>query len=175
MRTALVVIDVQVDLFAYPESPIYRGERVLERIAALISRAREAGAPVVYVQHAESDGSPMARGKPGFAVHPAIAPLAGDAVVVKKTPSAFHRTALKRVLAELACDRLVLCGLQTEYCVDTTVRHGSVLGYEQIVAQDAHSTYDSQPLRASEIILHHQRIWRGRFAEVVPADKIEFL
>lgn len=174
MRTALVVIDVQVDLFAWPENPIYRAEHLLERLNALIRKARQAGVPVVYVQHAEADGSTMARGTPGFAVHPAIAPQEGDAAVVKKTPSAFHRTSLKRVLAEKACDRLVLCGLQTEYCVDSTVRHGSFLGYEQIVAQDAHSTCDNEPLKASEIILHHQRTWHGRFASVLPIDEITF-
>lgn len=174
MRTALVVIDVQVDMFAWPENPIYRGDRLLERVGALIRKARQADAPVIYVQHAEADGSTLARGAPGFAVHPAIAPLEGDAAVVKKTPSAFHRTSLKRVLAEKACDRLVLCGLQTEYCVDSTVRHGSFLGFEQVVAQDAHSTFDNEPLKASEIILHHQRIWHGRFAEIMPVAEIEF-
>ena len=175
MITALLIIDVQVDMFAYPETPVYRGDYMLDNIKKLILVARKSGAPVIYVQHSSADGSPLGKGKPGWQIHPCIAPEENDTIVNKKTPSAFHKTALKRVLAEKGINRLVICGMQTEYCIDTTVRHGSVLGYELVVAQDAHSTFDLPPLAASEIIFHHQRIWKNWFAQVAPSDEIAFI
>lgn len=173
MNTALVVIDAQTALFEDPEGPLYREGDVLANIAALIARARQAGAPVVYVQHEEADG-PMAAGKPGFAIHASIRPQSGDPVVIKRTPSAFHRTNLAEVLTDLHADRLVLCGLQTDFCVDTTARHANLLGYDVVVAQGAHSTFDLPYVTAEQIIRHHEWVWQAWFAQVLPVESISF-
>ncbi len=173
MSTALIVIDVQEGLLADPNDPIWQTEEFLENVTGLIARARQEGAPVVYVQHEEPDG-PLAAGEPGFAIHEAVRPQPGDPVVVKRTPSAFHQTNLAEVLAGLGAKRLVLCGLQTDFCVDTTARHGSLLGYEMVVAQGAHSTFDLPFVTAEQIIRHHEMVWRSWFAKVQPIDSVSF-
>ncbi|MGZ6009807.1 MAG: isochorismatase family protein, partial [Rhizomicrobium sp.] len=73
---ALVVIDVQKAMFAFPDFPPYDGEAVVQRIADLIARARDAGTPVYFVQH---DGGPedlLHPGKPGFPFHEKLTPRA---------------------------------------------------------------------------------------------------
>ncbi len=173
MSTVLIVIDVQEGLLADPNYPIWQADELLENVAELIDRARQEGAPVVYVQHEEPDG-PLSAGEPGFAIHDAVWPRAGDPVVVKRTPSAFHGTNLAEVLAGLGAKRLILCGLQTDVCVDTTARHGSLLGYEMVVAQGAHSTFDLPFVTAEQIIRHHEMVWRNWFAKVLPVDRVSF-
>ncbi|MGE5592059.1 MAG: isochorismatase family protein [Bacillota bacterium] len=99
-KTALLVIDVQVGMFD-PSDPVYEGEALLGVISGLIDKARAAGAPVVYVQHdssAEGPGERLNHGTPGWEIHPAIAPHAGDVVLEKTTPDSFYKTSLQQEL-----------------------------------------------------------------------------
>ncbi|MDD1763037.1 MAG: cysteine hydrolase, partial [Methanothrix sp.] len=138
-KTVLLVIDVQ-NVFFDPKDYIYNGEEYLGRIRGLIERAREAGVHVIYVQHEE--GSTMARGAPGWAIHPAIAPKPGELVVPKTTPDSFYNTTLQMDLKKRGITRLIVAGFQTEWCIDTTVRRAYSLEYDVTVVEDAHSTYD---------------------------------
>ena len=96
--TALVVIDVQSGLI---DLGAYQADDLLARIGGLLERARAAGIPVIYVQH--SGGSPrhlLHPEKPGWAIHPAIAPHEGEPVVHKTTPNSFKKTNFKQILSE---------------------------------------------------------------------------
>lgn len=70
--------------------------------------------------------------------------------------------------------KLVVTGLQTECCIDTTVRHAFCLSYETILVRDANSTYDISPLTAPQIIGHHHRILGNWFAKLQDTDEILF-
>ncbi|MBV9330399.1 MAG: isochorismatase family protein [Alphaproteobacteria bacterium] len=70
--------------------------------------------------------------------------------------------------------RLIVCGMQTEYCVDTTVRAAHALGYKVTLVSDAHSTGNTQALSAGDIIAHHNLTLAGDFAEVIPAESVRF-
>jgi len=59
--------------------------------------------------------------------------------------------------------KLVITGLQTEYCVDTTCRRAYSLGYDVVLVKDAHSTWDSGDLSAQQIIDHHNNVLGGWF------------
>jgi len=169
---ALMVIDVQQAMFDTAEP--FQGAAVVERIADLIARARAAHVPVFYVQHDGGPGDECDSNGPGFAFHPAVAPLAGDPVTVKRKNSGFYQTDLDAKLKAAGVDQLVICGLQTEYCVDATVRSAFERGYRVTVAADAHTTFDSEILDAATIIAHTQHIWNGRFARLKAAAEIMF-
>jgi len=169
---ALMVIDVQQGMFG--ATAPYRGEAVVAAIADLIARARAAGVPVFYVQHDGGPGDEVDKDGPGFAFHPAVAPQAGEPVTVKRRSSAFYQTDLDDKLKAAGIDDLVLCGLQTEYCVDATVRSAFERGYRVTIAADAHTTFDSELLPAPTIIAHTQHIWNGRFARLKAAAEIGF-
>jgi nicotinamidase-related amidase len=168
--TALILIDAQVNMFE-PE-PVYDGPAVLARLVELASRARAAGAPVIFIRNNGGPGDPDAPHTPGWAIHPALIPAASEAVIDKHTPDAFHQTTLTGLLAERGIGRLILAGMQTEYCVDTTTRRARSLGYEVVLAADAHSTY-AGALPAEQIIAHHNNVLRA-FADVRPAAEIDF-
>jgi nicotinamidase-related amidase len=172
MSTALVVIDVQQGMFASPLRP-YRPDDLLAVIRALQDRARTEGIPVLHVQHAGGDGHALARGTSGFSIHPKVAPKAGEDVVVKDRCDAFLGTGLDARLRALGIGRLVIAGMQTEYCVDTTTRAAFAHGYKVVLASDAHSTFDSAQLKAPDIVAHHNAVLRD-FATVVPVTEIRF-
>jgi nicotinamidase-related amidase len=117
---ALVVIDVQKAMWEADQP--YDGDGTVERIAALIARARDAGAPLFFVQHDGGPENSFQRGKPGFDFHDRIAPRPGEDVTVKIFGSAFHCTDLDAKLQRAGVDRLIVTGMQSEYCVDSAVR-----------------------------------------------------
>jgi nicotinamidase-related amidase len=168
--TALLLIDAQVNMFE--PDPVTNAPAVLERLVALANRARAAGAPVVFVRHNGRPDDPDAPHTPGWAIHPALAPAAGETVIDKHTPDAFYQTELAGVLAERGVGRVVVAGMQTEYCIDTTTRRARSLGYEVVLAADAHSTYPGA-LPAEQVIAHHNGVLAA-FADVRPASEIDF-
>jgi nicotinamidase-related amidase len=152
--TALLVIDVQVGLVEGAESA-YRGAEMLANINRLLAKARTTGIPVIYIQHDGSEAGRLAVGSPGWQIHPAITPIDGEAIVRKRASDAFHETILQRELESRSIKRLVITGMKTEYCVDTTSRRAISLGFDVVLVGDAHATTDSEALPAKQIIRHH--------------------
>ncbi|CAA9442403.1 MAG: Isochorismatase [uncultured Rubrobacteraceae bacterium] len=173
-KTALVVIDTQLGMFETPGlPPVPDGERLLENIEGLLREARNTGATVVHVRHGEGEG-PLERGTRGWEIHPRVAPAEDEPVVDKETPDSFLRTRLGDELESRGIGRLVLAGMQTEYCVDTTCRRAFSLGYDVTLAADAHGTWDEGGLSAAQIVAHHNEVMGNGFADVVPAAEISF-
>lgn len=170
--TALIVIDVQTGLFTEPGYPVYQEDSVLKNINALIAKARIADVPVFFVQHTESEG-PLQLNTPGWQIHSALDVRDSDVRFIKTTPDSFFRTPLETLLKERKITDLVLCGLQTEYCVDTTARSAFAHGYRTVLVSDAHSTYDTGLLKASQIVAHHNGILRS-FADLKTTPDIQF-
>jgi len=168
----LMVIDVQKAMFEADE-PL-NGRAVLARIQELIARARAAKVPVFYVQHDGGAGDECDRNGPGFPFMDEIAPQPGDSVTVKKRNSGFYETDLQEKLQAANIDHIIVCGMQTEYCVDATVRSAFDRFYRVTVVADAHTTFDSQLLPAATIIAHTQHIWNGRFARLKLAQDVVF-
>ncbi len=144
MKTALGVIDVQNSLLE--EGP-WQPELLLERVEGLIQKARTAGVPVVFVtdRRVEPDGG----------IHPSLSVAQGDMQVQKSAFNAFEDTPLDELLRAQGVERFVVAGLQTDYCIDATCRGGAALGYEVVLASDAHSTNDEPGKPAAQIIAEH--------------------
>lgn len=152
-------------------------ERVLENVNLLSQRARAAGIPVILVQHEEDEGS-LAHGAEGWQLADGLLAAGSDVKVRKRTPNSFHGTDLHRLLQERGINHLVVCGLQTEFCVDTTVRQALPLGYAVTLASDAHSTTDGV-IPAERAIAHHNRTLSGMThygpkIEVEPSARVAF-
>jgi nicotinamidase-related amidase len=172
MTTALLIIDVQHALCSGPYAA-FDIDRVIERINAMSTKARANGVPVVVVQHEEGEG-PLQSGSEGWQLAEGLLTHPADLRVRKKTPDSFHETDLHRLLQERGVDRLVVCGLQSEFCVDTTVRRALALGYHVVLAADGHSTLDNGVLSAAQIAAHHNTTLAnfGRGAAVTPAAEV---
>jgi nicotinamidase-related amidase len=162
-NAALVIIDVQAAMFAEEEKP-YRGQEVLENIRLLLNKARETYMPVIFVQH--NNDSDFKKDTALWQVCPEIAPFEGEARVDKTTRDSFYQTELDNILRRHHIKTLIFCGMQTEYCVDTTCRRAYTLGYDAFLASDAHTTYSSEVLPAAQIIAHHNFVLPTRFLQV---------
>jgi nicotinamidase-related amidase len=170
-NTALLIIDVQMTMFA-ENDPVYQGETLLAKLKVLIAKARAAGTPVIYIQHSENSGD-LAEGSPGWQIHSAIAPLPGEPVVHKLHPDSFQGTVLQEELQKRGINRLIVAGLQTEFCIDTTCRRAYSLGYYVTLVKDAHSTWDTKVLNAPQIIDHHNQVLSGWFVTLKSTDEVE--
>jgi nicotinamidase-related amidase len=141
----------------------------------LVRKARSAKIPIIFVQHRGGEGDPDEYGTEGWEIHPSIKPASEDVIVHKKTPDAFLETDLDQELRDRGIDGLVVAGLQTEYCIDTTCRRAYSLGYDVVLIGDAHSTWDSSILSAQEVIKHHNNVLGGWFVELQNEADVEFL
>ena len=150
--TALLVIDVQTGQI---ERGAYQGGAVVARIRQLVEQARDSETPIIYIQHDGDPDGALAVGTRGWHICPEIEPAAGELIVRKRASDSFHETTLERELRARAIAKLVIVGLRTEYCVDTTCRRGTTLGYDVTLVADAHTTTDNEILSAAQIIAHH--------------------
>ena len=168
---ALIVIDVQNGVYAYEETEVCAGQAMIATINRLIASARAAGCPVVFVQH--QDEWLLAGSHEWELMKELDARVDTDVFVGKRHGSAFHATPLEETLRRMGVDEVVLCGLQTEMCVDSTLRHAAALDFKVSLAEDAHSTFDTATLSAPQIIEHHNRTL-ANYARVLPAGAITF-
>lgn len=141
--TALVIIDVQKG-FDDPVWGLRNNPAAEGNIAALLERWRADKGPVVAVRHdSTKDGSPLAPNQPGNEFATLLDNFEPDLVFGKTVNSAFHgEVDLHDWLGERGIDAIVLAGIQTNMCVETTARVGGNLGHEVTVALDATYTFD---------------------------------
>ncbi|MDD1136349.1 cysteine hydrolase [Pseudomonas sp. TNT2022 ID233] len=168
MTTALLIIDVQRALCT-GEYECHDIKRVIDTINGLSTRARQSGVPVVLIQHNEKD-SPFAHGAEGWQLADGLATAPGDLRVDKTANDSFYQTNLQKLIPREDFDRLVICGLQTDYCVNATVRQAHQLGYDVELAADAHSTVDNGNMSAEDIIAEHNKDWAHLTGSVARID-----
>ena len=153
MKSALLVIDVQRTLcigkWAASEIDV-----VVDRINAVGVRARSSGAPVIFIQHEEEEG-PMRINSDGWQLCERLNVRPEDLRIRKTACDSFFRTELQSLLQLAGVSNLVICGLQSEFCVDSTVRGGLAHGYPVVLISDGHSTLDNEVLCAAQISAHH--------------------
>jgi nicotinamidase-related amidase len=177
VNTAVLVIDVQKFLCS-GKYEVHDSRGMIARINQVIHAARAAGAPVFFIQHEEAAG-PLQHGLEGWALDPELQALETDPRVRKKTCDSFNGTPLQSLLEARGVRELVVCGLQSEFCVDSTVRRALALGYPVTLVADGHSTLDNGVLTAAQIAAHHNATLAnldsfGPRVKPVPAAAVRF-
>ena len=119
MPTALLIIDVQQALCS-GEHTTFDAAGTIARINQVSAQARAAGALVVLIQHETATG-PFAHGSTGWALAQGLTVQPSDVRVRKTTPDSFQGTELPALLQRHGVDRLVVCGMQSDFCVDNPV------------------------------------------------------
>ncbi len=165
--TALVVVDMQngfcrdagsVNQIGLPASAL---QPAIEPCARLIAAARAARVPIIYTRYVYradfTDGGLMVNelipdlkkgrclmaGTEDIEVIDELKPQSGDYIIDKNRPSAFYATGMEPILKGLAVTDLVVCGVTTNCCVETTVRDASQRDYRSFVVQDAVAEYEA--------------------------------
>lgn len=152
MKSTVIVIDVQSGLFDGNPRP-YEADDVVQRINTVTSRARAARVPVIFVQ-SEHPGF-IEYGSSRWQLQSGLTVKEGDIKIRKTMANAFLKTNLEETLKSLGTDNLIICGYSTEFCVDSTLRYASALGYNIQLVTDAHTTHDKEHLSAKKIREHH--------------------
>jgi nicotinamidase-related amidase len=171
-KTALLLIDTQANMFDRA-SPVEGSVPLLARLRALLQRARGAGAAVVFVRNTGGAGDPDQPGTPGWELHPELQPATGDLVLDKTTCNTFESTGLADELNARRITKLVIAGLQSDYCIRETTLGALQLGYTVTLASDGHSTYDGKNRKASAISAAVNEELSSR-ATLAPAGQITF-
>ena len=191
--TALVIVDMQNCFVAGSPIAAPLGAEVAGRLNRLAAAVRGAGIPVVWTRHVvRPDGSntgllgelvpPVAAGvinddAPTAALHPLMDPRPGDIVVDKPPFGCFHGTDLEMILRSRGIDTLILGGINTNVCVDTTAREAAVREFRVLFLRDGTANFDLPggglgPASAEELQRAACAVMAFGFAEVVTVDQV---
>ncbi|CYU85669.1 isochorismatase hydrolase [Streptococcus suis] len=164
MKSALLVIDIQ---HLPVEGKLYGIENRLRLWKDSLAQARQAGIEVIHVRHHDQE---LVKGTADWEIHSIVAPLASEKIFDKTFNSAFKETGLHAYLQEKGIEQLIIMGMATNFCVDTTVKVAFEYGYQLAIIKDGTTTGYSGKLDAKDLIDHYQNIWSWNFAQV---DKLE--
>jgi nicotinamidase-related amidase len=153
MTTAVLVIDVQQGL-CEGEGAAFDCEGTIARINRVTRNARLASSPVIFIQH-ESTSGYLEHGTAAWQLARGLEVLPADLKLRKTTPDSFLRTDLAAALQSLGATRLVVCGMHSEFCIDTTVRRALAKGLPVTLVSDAHTSAGNAAISAQQVIAHH--------------------
>jgi nicotinamidase-related amidase len=150
MRKALVVIDVQESFRRRPSWQTVSNPGIVQQVARLVDAARSQGDLVIWVLHSEPDSGTVFDPTSGYVhVVDELLPQDGEPVLTKTSINAFTTTQLQRLLTQAGIRELVICGIQTEQCCETTTRVAADLGFEVDFVIDATATFPIQHRNAA--------------------------
>ncbi len=172
MSRALLVIDVQDSFRSRPEWDDMQNPQIADQVGRLVDAARAAGDRVVWVLHAEPGSDTVFDPVQGYVqVVSDLKPAADEPIVVKTSINAFTTTNLQQQLVQHGVREVVICGIRTEQCCETTARVASDLGFDVTFVTDATTTSGIEGLPAEQIIDRTERVLREReFATIATTD-----
>lgn len=177
LKKAVLVIDVQKSL-STGEGSCFKAADIIANINRVTFKARCVGVPVIFVQHEEAE-TLLSRGSDGWQLADELEKSQSDFYISKSSSDSFSSTELKKQLDLMKINHLVVCGMQSDFCVDSTIRHALALHYSITVVGDGHTTKDNAVLSAPDISAHHNSTWENitsykSSAKVVPCSEIDF-
>jgi nicotinamidase-related amidase len=172
MQTAIVLIDVQESFTQRPYWSQNGADVFLEHVNALLDGAQARGIPIVRVFHTDgpqAPDNPFAHGSPFVRPLDGLAPFEAALTIEKHRHSALVGTPLGTWLIQNGIRRLIVAGIRTEQCCETTTRHASDEGWEVDYVGDATLTFDmttpsGRTLSAAEIRERTETVLVNRFA-----------
>ncbi len=177
MKAVVLVIDVQQGL-CEGEGAAFECPETIGRINRVTGKARLAGVPVIFVQHESAVGY-LERGTPAWQLADGLEVKPDDIKVRKTTPDAFLGTQLEEWLRNAGTQTLVICGMHSEFCIDTTTRRALALGFPVVLVSDGHTSAGNDAISARQVIAHENATLSnissfGPRAVPVHSDAIEF-
>lgn len=165
----LIVIDMQKALL---DDELYDLHGLLKNVAKLIKAARENRVEVIYVQHDAGLGTGFSVGDEAFEIADEVAPWAGEKAFVKRINSAFGNREFTAYLEAAKDDTLMIVGLQTNFCIDATVKSAFERGYDVILPEGTNSTFDNPYMTGKTTYEYYMNeVWPGLFAECISLER----
>ena len=174
-RAALVIIDIQNFYFEGGKVPLTGSVEASLQAKKLLEAFRAKKGPVIHVRHVPANPAGL-EADPAYAIHPDVAPAAGEKVIVKHYANAFRETELRDYMKQRGLQQLVICGMQTQMCVEAATRAAADFGFAVIVAHDACAT---RPLNFNGVdvpaaLVHAAALatMNGTYAKVLKTDDV---
>jgi nicotinamidase-related amidase len=172
IKYALMIIDAQMNMFD-EEMSVFQAEKIIKTMQKLVKKARLNNLLIIWVRNDGGKGEPDESGTYGWKINPILGYNIADIVIDKQNPSAFKNTDLKIILEHNKISHLVIAGMQTEMCINSTVKHAVELGYKVILVEDGHSTFDSKEMKASDVIAKYNKKL-SHISKIQKAENIQF-
>ena len=166
----LLVVDFQKALTEDEE--LYNAKTFIERVVKLVETARRNNVEVIFVQHDAGPGSGFSVGDPDFEIDAHVTPAKGEKVFIKTINSCFGNKDFLDYMYSLEDKRVMVVGLQTNWCIDATVKSAFERGFEVIIPDGTNSTFDNDYMSAETTYRYYnEEIWPDCFADCVSFDE----
>jgi nicotinamidase-related amidase len=190
-RTALIVIDVQESFRVRPNWSVVNHSDIADRVQRLVQASRAKGDLVVWVLHSEpGTGGAFDPAQGHVRLIEGLEPIEGEPILIKTAHNAFTTTNLQQLLTQRGIDEVVISGIRTEQCCETTARIASDLGYDVVFVTEATATTplphwttpadatleeilaDSRTLSTEVVVERTEYVLAGRFATIRTLDEV---
>lgn len=165
----LLVVDTQK---AITNSRLYQFDVFESHVNELINKARNNNIEVIFVRHDDGVGNELTKGNDEFEIYDGFQPDDNEIIFDKNVNSSFKDTGLLEYLKQKEENTIIIVGLQTDYCIDATIKAGFEHGFKMIVPENTNSTFDNQYMTAEQTYRYYNElIWNRRYAECIPFNK----
>ncbi len=165
----LLVVDTQKLI---TNDKLYNFDAFVSNVKKIIDTARKNDIEIIYIRHDDGPGSELTKGTDGFEVYEKFQPINDEKIFDKKVNSAFKGTGLLEYLMDKDEKDIIIVGIQTDLCVDATIKCGFEHGFNMIVPAYANTTVDNKFMSAENSYKYHNEfIWNGRYAECISIDE----
>lgn len=144
MKRALLLVDIQKDYFEGGKNVLFEVEKAVANAKKLIEHFHQTGEPVIYIRHISTEEGAVLflPGSEGTEFYPAVQPTKEDKIFIKHVPDSFMAEGLIDYLEDHDITDLVVCGMMSHMCIDTTVRSAKEKGYNVTLLEDACTTME---------------------------------
>lgn len=165
----LLIVDTQKLIM---NEQLYKFDEFVVNVKSLINSARENNIEVIYVRHDDGECSELSKGKDGFEIFEELKPQVYEKIFDKYVNSAFRETGLLEYLKEKNEKDIVIVGIQSDLCIDATIKCGFEHKFNIIVPQYANTTIDSEFMSKEKTYKYYNEfIWNKRYAECISVEE----
>ena len=169
VRMVLLIVDTQKLI---TNNELYQSALFESRVRQLIDKARSRGVEVIFVRHDDGKGNGLLKGTEEFEIYDGFQPVGSEIIFDKNVNSAFRGTGLLEYLRQKEENTVIIAGLQTEYCIDATIKAGFEHGLKMIVPANTNSTFDNQYMSADQTYKYYNEfMWNKRYAECISFER----
>ena len=169
----LLVVDMQKGIV---DEELYAFDTFMDRTVRLIDAARKNHAEVIYFQHDAGPDSGLSVGDEAFEIIDEVRPEPGEKVFIKTINSCFGNKDFKNYMKQQEDKRLMIIGLQTNYCIDASVKSAFERGYEVIIPEGTNSTFDNDYMTGETAVRYYNEdVWEELADAVTFEEALEML
>ena len=165
----LLVVDTQKLI---TNKNLYKFEELKSNVKKLIAMSRENSIEVIFIRHDDGVGNELTKGNDGFEIYEEFQPADNELIFDKTLNSSFKDTGLLEYLKQKKENEIMIVGLQTDYCIDATIKAGFEHGFKMIVPANTNSTFDNKYMSAEQNYRYYNEfMWNRRYAECISFEE----